>query len=748
MLDLSRPIDSTGGLALFADHENPDLVYYLPDEIGLAQLGAGEPDLSLQVFYPDDALVGGTAALDKAVGSIFTLGVQCSVRPDRLADARAALAGRLGRTGLQLVAPPWEDGSVDLILLDAKAGETVDTAIRDDRMVRGVVGSRKPSLSGGELNAFFHARLDQRGSALLVAAMEGEAGSLAGVLYDLKFAALRPAVNLVMRANLDSVAESIRAGLGVQVYYVSADVQTAFHKMREKGVIQVDLVSQVADPEAERLVNESVRDFYDVLMRELFKPSVPALDAASLGLGAVSTSIVKLSFSYSKTTRSRVVEVDYRKRSATRRTHNPQRHVRFLAGDAGGAAARTRRVALSRAWREMTVEVAAPEAFPRHPALREIRVVLWRGKDPVLSPAQARDGGLRMPAESVPLREFAFTAQDHQPRQLSWVNMPGEAPFYRWQARLTYAQASDTQSPTALWTAPHVSSSVDLDLFPEILCPVHRAALTLGAGIDGLDSVEAHVTAHDPAGRLAGERRITATPAEPKAGWNLRTSEEERILMQYALTYRFKDGRTLTPATRDAQGEIVVNSPFLKRIKVSPLVVGASPAVLEVTLILTHKDPASGYEARSVARLRPPNFEAPDLEVAVPRLTGLAQWETLVVRADGSVTPLRKGETEGGTLVIRPDGEARRVRVEWLGPAPAALGLRKVTVTLRARKDDGQLAGDPVLFEYRGERVVEEQSAVLPAQGQLQFSVEKRFDDGRKETAPFQPVQGDLVTVP
>src|SRR5262249_17043103 len=197
-----------------------------------------------------------------------------------------------------------------------------------DRMVLGVVGSKKPSLSDAGLAALFHARLDRRGTALVAAALAGQAGSMAGGLYNLSFSALRPAVNLRMSAGLDRLPAALKASAGVQGCYVRAEVSASFGKMREEGIIHVDLVSQVDDPETQKQVDQCVQDFYDTLMRQLFSPTVsPAEALANVPVGGTAkASIVQLSFSYSHTEHERIVEVDYRKRAATRRIHNPQAH--------------------------------------------------------------------------------------------------------------------------------------------------------------------------------------------------------------------------------------------------------------------------------------------------------------------------------------------------------------------------------------------------------------------------------------
>ncbi len=750
MLDLSKPLGQIEGLTLFRDHEQANLVFYLPDEIGLRFLTADQPDLSLQIFFPDQAVVGGEGSLDRAVGSILSLGATCQVSSARLENARGAIKDLLGREDARLSLPPWEDGTVDLLLLDAQTGETMATAIKDDKMVRGVVGSRKPSLSDAQLSALFHARLDRRGTALVSAAIAGQVGSLAGILYDLKFAALRPTVDLRMSANLDRVAEFFSAGVGVQVYYVSADIRATFGKMKENGVIKVDLVSQATDPESERMVNEAVNDFYEVLMRELFKPSVSPSETlgamgSMVGASSMQTSIVKFSFSYTRVQHERVIEIDYRKRSATRRTHNPQAHLKELATLVKPDRL-VQRVPLSAAWREFTTEIAAPSAF-EDPPLRQVRVVLWRGRDEVLGPVLARDGGLRQPAQAAALADIALSKADAAPRHLSWVTDPQEAPFYRWQARLTYAPQDNVDSPPEIWSEPHVSSSADLDLFPEILAPRKRVTLKLGADNDEeLKSVDADLIARDPAGKEIARKRITVDPARPDATWAVRRGEQQQVVMEGALTYRYAGGRTVVkPAQRLLDAEIFANNPFIRIVTLSPLVAGAPADLVEVMFIVRYANDPAGYRHEVVRRLRPPDFKADDVKMWVLNSRDTVQWEATAVRASGQTIAVGHGDSSGGVTMLLI-ANTRRIRVEWIGPTPADLGLRWLRATFRARKDDGTVLETSTL-EWKGANVDGERVVTLPNEGRAEWSISKRTDDGQTDTSPFTAIRDDLLTV-
>ena len=159
MLDLARPEGVIEGLTIHGDHERAELFYYLPDTIALGTDGE-RAELALQIYYPDEAISGGTEDLAAAVGGLLTLGVTCAVDPERLARAATVLAERKGLEQVTLAIPPWEDGKVDLLLLDTSTAQPA--APGREPMVAEVAGSRAPSLQDARLTGLFHARLDRR----------------------------------------------------------------------------------------------------------------------------------------------------------------------------------------------------------------------------------------------------------------------------------------------------------------------------------------------------------------------------------------------------------------------------------------------------------------------------------------------------------------------------------------------------------------------------------------------------------
>ncbi|HVV86754.1 MAG TPA: hypothetical protein VHE35_27035 [Kofleriaceae bacterium] len=759
MLDLAKPLGSEQGLTLYGDHDQDDLAYYLPDEITLAADG-DRPELALQIYFPDEAVSAGDLAA--SVGALFSVGVTCGVSGARLEAATAAVRDRTGRPNLQLVAPPWEDGTIDLVLLDTSTGaasgagttgNTGNAGTTDPAMVSGIVGSRQPSLQDGRLSALFHARLDRRGAALVDDALRGGAGTVAGVLYDLKYAALRPALDMKITADLDEVADFVRASLGVSVYYVSADLAFVFDKMRQEGVIKVDVTSQLDTPEAQAAADQVVKDFQSTVMQQLFQPMVPPLGTllgAATSTSPSSTSIVRLGATWGHSEHHRSIEVDYSKRQASRRSHNPQAHLHGLAAIASDPATFIHRVPLGDAWREMAVEIAAPGAFDDH-TLRSVSAVLWRGRDRVLDAADAREDGLRLPADVVALAELGFSTEQHAPRSVAWVSDPSEVPGYHWQAQASWIDDDEIDSPPSLWSEPKLSRSQDLDLFPSLIFPTRMLHVELGEGLPPeLALVELALVAHDDAGAELARRTLTLAPGGAAKRWGVRRASATPPVLDGATTFHFTDGRTLAlPARRLVDRDLTILTPFATTRTIGLTVAGADASIDRIEVVARYQDDATGYLHEVVRVLSPPAFKADDLRIPVLHAADDVAWEAERIDRDGSRRRIAGGRTTR-SVVIPAQGEARVVRVSWVGPATLAdAELTRVIVRVRARADSGETTA-PVETTYRATAEATPRVLSLDAgAGTLEFSVARRFLDGHEETTPFAPVEaGEVVVTP
>lgn len=739
MLDLSKPLGSIEGLTLYGDHQDSRIVYYLPDEVGLRSSGEN-PDIALQVFF-EDAAVMGDADLEGSVGSILGLGVRCGVSPERLDEVRDQLRNVLGSDDFTLTIPPWEQGRVDLILLDAQAS-TMET--NEDSMVTGVVGSRAPSLADGELTALFHARLDRRGTALMAAALEGQVGSLVGVIYDLKFQGLTPAVDLYMRADLDACAEAFSVGAGVNVSYLAADIQSQWGELEQEGAIEIDLISQVSDAATQKLVDEAVQDFYDTLMRELFRPTVPPM-ALSPGSAARGLASVHFTFGYVKTDSERLIEVDYRKRMARLRTHNPQSHLGSLRGLAEVAEV-VQRVPLSTAWQELEVEAALPGGLSRDD-LVGVSLVLWRGRDGVLDAEAARESGLRMPTTARPLTEFSFVQGDDQRRLIRFVLQPDEPPYYFWQAKLIYAPDDQVDSPLEIWSEPQRSTSRDLDIFPHLLVTTRRLHLQLGGGHpEDLSTLSVAVQMRAADGSVVCEKVVQLSPESPEARWTVRRPKPLALTVEAALTFLYDGGRRLAlPSRRLIDSQLMVNTPFNGVVSLTPVLSNARSDVLGVDVEALYENAPSGYVDRRSLHIAAGQTSVGALTLPVLHAGDAVQWKAVATLADGTTEAIAEGRSLGGTLGLDL-ARGRVIRLQWLGSSLADEELRYVRVRLRARDASHTTVAEEVV-EWNRATPLDERTVIMPRGTAVQWRVEKRSLSGQRSEGAYEDLIGDLIAV-
>src|SRR4029077_5809029 len=251
-----------------------------------------------------------------------------------------------------------------------------------------------------------------------------------------------------------------------------------------------------------------------------------------------------------------------------------------------------------------------------------------------------------------PLADLAFSKTDGAPRRLAFVTQPDEPPFYRWQGRLTYADRDDVDSPAEIWSDPHVSSSSDLDLFPDVLTPRHQTILKLGAVQNQAPAgVEARLTARNLQGQPLAEHRIAVDATHTDARWSIRRGESDQLTTEAELVYRYAGGASVTrPVQKLIDRELIANDPFMKSVTLAPLVIGAPSDLIEIVFVARYADAATKYATEVTRRLRAPDFRGDDLVVPVLNATDKVSWEATAVRENGATIPVGKGDTPGGVI--------------------------------------------------------------------------------------------------
>lgn len=267
MLSL-KPLFTANRVTVFGDHEDKDQFYYLPEVVRISTDSQGKPAFTL-LKYMRDITDNPAFREGQQLGGgfvIFTvdLALDDDTRTEILRQAR-----RTGSSRPRLVTAPFHEGEVRLVGLDAN-DEPVEGQVRFVEKVHGVT---KPSFFG-DLRATFSARLSQEAVELLEKAYE-KGGQPFGVVYDLKFLGLRPAIDVTVKADLSRVYNYFNARLAAQYMMLRAEIEAGLQKLEEERAYEIVVNTFSDDAETRELRNEAVRFFREDLVRDFFQPSLP-----------------------------------------------------------------------------------------------------------------------------------------------------------------------------------------------------------------------------------------------------------------------------------------------------------------------------------------------------------------------------------------------------------------------------------------------------------------------------------------
>ena len=226
MLLLSAPRTITvDGITVFPDHADPNQFWYLPGPVSLARRTDGQSVFTF-IKYKPAAVEGG------AKGGGFVM-FATSLKLDRATEGRikSRLSGIApGDPVLSLV--PFDTGTVKCVALNLEgSGGTSATAAHAGAFnaVEEILGATTPSLQGDE-EAAFSLTLSQEGAIILEQAYKQGTGPI-GVIYDLKFTGLRPALDVKITADFKRIYEGLNASLSGQYYFVKATLEAGFKKL-------------------------------------------------------------------------------------------------------------------------------------------------------------------------------------------------------------------------------------------------------------------------------------------------------------------------------------------------------------------------------------------------------------------------------------------------------------------------------------------------------------------------------------
>ena len=288
MLVLGSKTVTVEGVTVYADHADPNQFWYLPAPVSLAERD-GVPQFTLIRFRPAVASAGVEG------GGFLMMEVELRLDPDVERQIRQAVS-RFSEGTPRLTPVPFDDGTVQVIALNLQGSGGTNAAPAAPGTfvaVESILGATRPSL-GGNNTAVFSLTLSQEGSIILDQAFR-EGATPVGVIYDLKYTALRPSLDVTIKANFKRVYDSLKFSVdltaggvigGVPVF-LEAGIDMAFEKLKQDGVISVEVhnFSNAAD-EAEK--EKWALDFFKQnLLQQWFQPTLAPVtfDRRPIGQG-------------------------------------------------------------------------------------------------------------------------------------------------------------------------------------------------------------------------------------------------------------------------------------------------------------------------------------------------------------------------------------------------------------------------------------------------------------------------------
>jgi len=278
MLYLDAPIGPINGLMVYRDSEDLNLFYYVPERPRLA-MNEGVPEFVYLKYKRDitDNPDFDEDAQQSLGGGFLAFTVDLGVTDDQLDEMKRELRN-FADGEVKLVPIQFRKGSVRLSISKdaADAPEAAPETPRGLKFFEEVYGTSMPSLFGFN-RATFSVVLSQEAATLFEAALRSGISPIA-VLYKLEFLGLRPGFNVRITADYRRIYTHLETEFGargqIKVVSIAADIGAAFQKLRDEGVIKVEVKNFTDDDDLRKQADDAFEWFQKELLEDFFETAL------------------------------------------------------------------------------------------------------------------------------------------------------------------------------------------------------------------------------------------------------------------------------------------------------------------------------------------------------------------------------------------------------------------------------------------------------------------------------------------
>ena len=268
MLNLDKPLD-IDGIAVFRDHSDPNLFWYLPGPIRLARhQDNNRASFSFIKYKPAVAGIGVKG------GGFAMFETTLALDPNKEQTIKARVLTEPGVTQPRLSPVMFEEGTVQCIALNIQGAggtEAVNPPPGAFNAVEKILGATSPSMDA-QNRAAFSLTLSQEGASILEQALEQGLAPI-GVLYSFVYTGMRPALEVEITADMEMIFNHFSANLEAQYQWVRAGIDAAFESLKQSGAISIKILNFTGEADEAEQEKWALEFFKDELLAKWFTPS-------------------------------------------------------------------------------------------------------------------------------------------------------------------------------------------------------------------------------------------------------------------------------------------------------------------------------------------------------------------------------------------------------------------------------------------------------------------------------------------
>jgi hypothetical protein len=702
VLTIEAPYYFIRGNTIFRDHQDPDQFYFLPSNPKLAAEN-GNLDFTLYKYRFDITDNPGSDPT-RAKGAGLAL-FSTEIPAENLQALQDEVASESGQSNARLTPVIFTTASVHALVAHTDGDHLISDLVE-----------QHPAPIVSPHHAAFALALTAQGATFMEAAVKGGTSPV-GVVYEMGFLALSPAVNARVSMKYDRVYDDFSVSLGFTYYYVSAKLDLEIESLVERDLIHIEIISftDAADEERQRqmvmnLISARIKqDFFHSGLPPQQDNSAPAgplgqLLGSSAGNSKVSSAsaLFVLKARYDLQTELKQFNLVYDGRTAIELTHTSSGFLSTIVKD--GPSPNILEIDLHDPFFS-TLEVQLHSVIDFN-TLTELKAATLN-----ISFGDHRTSYIFSPATAGPFRFAAALAEPDQDQ-------------YQYDINYDFDTGASS-GPAQLSAGPFQSRSRALVVDPMIHFRYRRIAFLLGPlDLAQVPQIHVHVRASPGAGKddLASEE-IVLNASNTRQIWRVHlplTASDFTVLARTD----WEDAHGVVHAGDESEvtsESVVALGPYRDLLSIQILPATDWTAVSQVVVEIRYQDGDDLIDKQFIfiaaQKGAPQHLDIPLLDPAKRQY----RWQETIMLLDGTSETHDWTTVDSALLVV---GKRKKttadLQIVWVGQPGDIFGLR---VDIWATDATGNEQKISVFLRAPGET---QKSATLPlgADGQLDYRFE------------------------